>query len=280
MILFLAFKAFAAVKAIIMTIVGPFQALGSMLGLTAGRTAAAAAEMNAAAPNISGAMMQIATGIGRGMEILAKSVIKAGPAIAILVAGIIGIGLAAVMLGKGLSGLESGMLTDFLIFIGGLTAIALILGAIATNPIVGGMALAGFAALSVALVVLAGALNLLPVGVLKSISDGLQAISNISMENVAALGEVFSTMAAGMIELSAAVNALDGKKVKVSSVLENLALLSTGTAKDSMTGAKISAANINVVSNLENVLNFDGMKAEISIGGQEFREAVLQVKQT
>jgi hypothetical protein len=47
-----------------------------------------------------------------------------------------------------------------------------------------------------------------------------------------------------------------------------------------MTGAKISAANINVVSNLENVLNFDGMKAEISIGGQEFREAVLQVKQT
>jgi hypothetical protein len=86
-------------------------------------------------------------------------------------------------------------------------------------------------------------------------------------------------MAAGMLELSAAVNALDGKKVKVSSVLENLALLSTGTAKDSMTGAKISAANINVVSNLENVLNFDGMKAEISIGGQEFTEAVLKVKQ-
>ena len=277
--LFMAFKTFAAVKAIFATLFGPLKLVGSLLGSTAGKTTKAAAEMNAAAPNISGAMMQLATGIGRGMEILAKSVIKAGPAIAILVAGIIGIGLAAVMLGKGLSGLESGILTDFLIFIGGLTAIALILGAIATNPIVGGIALAGFAALSVALVVLAGALNLLPVGVLKSISDGLQAISNISMENVAALGEVFSTMAVGMLELSAAVNALDGKKVKVSSVLENLALLSTGTAKDSMTGAKITAASVNVVSNLENVLNLEGLEVKVSIGDKEFNEAVITAVQ-
>jgi len=279
LVLFLAFKTFAGVKAIFATIFGPLRTLGNMLGLTAGKTAAAAAEMNAAAPSVSGAMMQIATGIGRAMEILAKSVIRGGPAIAILVGGLIGIGLAAVLLGKGLSELESGMLTDFLIFIGGLTAIALILGAIATNPIVGGMALAGFAALSVALIALAAALNLLPVGVLKSISDGLQAISNISMENVAALGEVFSTMAVGMLELSAAVNALDGKKVKVSSVLENLALLSTGTAKDSMTGAKITAASVNVVSNLENVLNLEGLEVKVSIGDKEFNEAVITAVQ-
>jgi len=112
-----------------------------------------------------------------------------------------------------------------------------------------------------------------------SIASGLQAISNLSLENVAALGEVFSTMAVGMVQLSNAVNALDGKKVKVSSVLENLALLSTGTAKDSMTGAKISASNANVVSNLKNVFNLDGLKAEISIGGQEFKDAVLKVTQ-
>jgi hypothetical protein len=282
MILFLAFKAFAAVKAIIMTIIGPFQMLGNMLGLTAGRTAAAATEMNAAAPSISSAMAQLSNAIAVSMTNISRGVIQAAPAIAILTGALIGIGLAAVALGYGLSQLEGGMLIEFLGFIAGLTAIVTLLavafaatGGVAALAFGGaiGILAAGIAALGIAMMTI-------PADRMASIASGLEAISNLSLENVAALGEVFSTMAVGMLELSAAVNALDGKKVKVSSVLENLALLSTGTAKDSMTGAKISAANINVVSNLENVLNFDGMKAEISIGGQEFREAVLQVKQT
>ena len=281
MILFLALKAFAAVKAIIMTIIGPFQMLGNMLGLTAGRTAAAATEMNAAAPSISSAMAQLSNAIAVSMTNISRGVIQAAPAIAILTGALIGIGLAAVALGYGLSQLEGGMLMEFLGFIAGLTAIVTLLavafaatGGVAALAFGGaiGILAAGIAALGIAMMTI-------PADRMASIASGLEAISNLSLENVAALGEVFSTMAVGMLELSAAVNALDGKKVKVSSVLENLALLSTGTAKDSMTGAKISAANINVVSNLENVLNFDGMKAEISIGGQEFKEAVLKVKQ-
>lgn len=279
--LFLAFKAFAAVKAVIMTILGPFQALGGMLGLTAGKTAAAATEMNAAAPSISSAMKQIATGIGRGMEILAKSVIKAGPAIAILTGALIGIGLAAIALGYGLSQLEGGMLMEFLKFIGGLTLI--VTGLALAFAFTGGVAALAFGGaigiLAAGIAALGIAMMTIPADRMTSIASGLQAISNLSLENVAALGEVFSTMAVGMVQLSNAVNALDGKKVKVSSVLENLALLSTGTAKDSMTGAKISASNANVVSNLKNVFNLDGLKAEISIGGQEFKDAVLKVTQ-
>jgi hypothetical protein len=189
--------------------------------------------------------------------------------------------LAAIALGYGLSQLQGGMLMEFLGFIAGLTVIVAGLAvAFAATGGVGALAFGGaIGLLAGGIAALGAAMLTIPADRMASIASALEAISNISMENVAALGEVFSTMAVGMLELSAAVNALDGKKVKVSSVLENLALLSTGTAKDSMTGAKITAASVNVVSNLENVFNLDGLKAEISIGGQEFKEAVLKVTQ-
>jgi hypothetical protein len=209
---------------VIMTILGPFQALGGMLGLTAGKTAAAATEMNAAAPAISSAMAQLARGIGRGLEIIAKSVIKAGPAIAILTGALIGIGLAAIALGYGLSQLQGGMLTEFLGFIFKLTLI--VGGLAAAFAVTGGVGALAFGGaiglLAGGIAALGAAMLAIPADRMASIASALEAISNISMENVAALGEVFSTMAVGMLELSAAVNALDGKKVKVSSVLENL----------------------------------------------------------
>jgi hypothetical protein len=59
LVLFLAFKTFAGVRAIFATIFGPLKTLGNMLGLTAGKTAAAATEMNAAAPSVSGNISQI-----------------------------------------------------------------------------------------------------------------------------------------------------------------------------------------------------------------------------
>jgi hypothetical protein len=46
-----------------------------------------------------------------------------------------------------------------------------------------------------------------------------------------------------------------------------------------MTGARIDASAVNVQNNLENILNFDDMKVNISIGGQEFKDAVLKVVQ-
>ena len=102
---------------------------------------------------------------------------------------------------------------------------------------------------------------------------------NLDMESMSAVAGVFSAMSAGLTQLSDTANALDGKKVKISSVLENLALLNVGTAKDSMTGARIDASAVNVQNNLENILNFDDMKVNISIGGQEFKDAVLKVVQ-
>jgi hypothetical protein len=46
-----------------------------------------------------------------------------------------------------------------------------------------------------------------------------------------------------------------------------------------MTGAKISASGINVVNNLKNAINFDGMEVKVSIGGKEFEGAILEVVQ-
>lgn len=65
-----------------------------------------------------------------------------------------------------------------------------------------------------------------------------------------------------------------GEKVEVRSTLENLALITTGTAT-SITGEKIKSSAVNISNNISNV--FDGLKFSIDIGGEEFKTAVLKV---
>jgi len=65
-----------------------------------------------------------------------------------------------------------------------------------------------------------------------------------------------------------------GSDVKVTSTLQNLALMSAGTAFD-LTGAKIAASSTNVTANVQNV--FDGMKMTLEAGGKEFEAYVKNV---
>ena len=123
------------------------------------------------------------------------------------------------------------------------------------------------------------ALHAFPVDVLSQVSSIMSSLVNLSMDNVAAVGAAFTALATGLQTVSDTANELDGKKVKISSVIENLALLSVGTAKDSMTGAKISTSGVNVINNLKNAINFDGMEVKVSIGEQEFRSAVVTAVQ-
>ena len=44
-----------------------------------------------------------------------------------------------------------------------------------------------------------------------------------------------------------------------------------------MTGAKATANNINVENQVQNAINLDGIKVEISIAGQSFENAVMRV---
>ena len=63
--------------------------------------------------------------------------------------------------------------------------------------------------------------------------------------------------------------------IKTRSTIENLALLSTGQAKDSMTGNVITTAGTNVTANVENV--FSGMKMVLEIGGEKIEGVIKDI---
>ena len=62
--------------------------------------------------------------------------------------------------------------------------------------------------------------------------------------------------------------------VKVTSMMQNLSLISAGTAID-ITGAKIQGSATNVTANVQNI--FDGMHMTLEAGGQEFEAYVKTV---
>jgi len=72
-------------------------------------------------------------------------------------------------------------------------------------------------------------------------------------------------------QIAAEVNKM-GQDVKVSSTIENLALVTAGKATD-MTGKRVEASSVNVVSNVKN--SFEGMKMVLEVGGEKI-EGVIQ----
>ena len=65
-----------------------------------------------------------------------------------------------------------------------------------------------------------------------------------------------------------------GTDVKVTSMMQNLSLISAGTAID-ITGAKIAGSATNVTANVQNI--FDGMKMTLEAGGRDFELYVAEV---
>ena len=63
--------------------------------------------------------------------------------------------------------------------------------------------------------------------------------------------------------------------VKSRATIENLALISTGQAKDSMTGNIIQASATNFTANVENI--FSGMKMVVQVGKTEFEGVVKDI---
>jgi hypothetical protein len=103
----------------------------------------------------------------------------------------------------------------------------------------------------------------------KMISKGgetIQAMADIGKAD-------FSGIATKFASVVSELNAM-GSDVKVTSTLQNLALMSAGTAFD-LTGAKIAASATNVTANVQN--SFDGMKMTLEAGGQEFEAYVKNV---
>ena len=62
--------------------------------------------------------------------------------------------------------------------------------------------------------------------------------------------------------------------MKVTSMMQNLSLISAGTAID-ITGAKIAGSATNVTANVQNI--FDGMHMVLEAGGEQFDTYVRRV---
>lgn len=97
-------------------------------------------------------------------------------------------------------------------------------------------------------------------------SDTIKAMADIGNADFSGIATKFK---GAMQELTKM-----GSDVKVTSTLQNLALIGSNTAFD-MTGAKIAASSTNVTANVSNV--FDGMKLTLEAGGQQFEAYIKDV---
>ena len=277
--LVMSIKTFGAVIAIGKTLFQPLAFMGKVLGLFSSTTINAAEEMAEASEHVPETMENISEGIGVGIERIADAAAHNAKGLGILVLSLIGIAGAVALMGYAIKGTDFGAFAGLTLLIGGLLVVALLAGKIAATGAGALIVAAGFALIAGGIAMIGGALHAFPVDVLSQVSSIMSSLVNLSMDNVAAVGAAFTALATGLQTVSDTANELDGKKVKISSVIENLALLSVGTAKDSMTGAKISTSAVNVVNNLKNAINFDGMEVKVSIGEQEFRSAVVTAVQ-
>ena len=100
-------------------------------------------------------------------------------------------------------------------------------------------------------------------------SDTIKSMAEIGNADFSGIATKFKGV---MQELSTM-----GTDVKVTSTLQNLALMNTGTAF-SLTGAKIAASTTNVTANVSNI--FDGMKLTLESGGESFEAYIREVAAT
>jgi len=100
-------------------------------------------------------------------------------------------------------------------------------------------------------------------------SDTIKAMADVGNADFSGIATKFKGV---MQELNSM-----GSDVKVTSTLQNLALIGSSTAFD-MTGAKIAASSTNVTANVSNV--FDGMKLTLEAGGQQFEAYIKDVAAT
>jgi hypothetical protein len=97
-------------------------------------------------------------------------------------------------------------------------------------------------------------------------SDTIRDIASISRAD-------FSGVSKKMASLVQETNKLGGD-MKVSANLQNLALISTGQAAD-LTGAKITASNTNITTNVKSI--FEGAVLELEAEGQKFKTYIRNV---
>ena len=114
-----------------------------------------------------------------------------------------------------------------------------------------------------------------------STSEADVAMEEFKTRSVEAMAEIASSMGTddSIVKRTAAmvaeINKL-GQDVKVSSTIENLALLTAGTAT-SITGEKVKTSTTNVTAKVQNF--FEGMQMTLSVDGAEFKGYVENISE-
>ena len=173
------------------------------------------------------------------------------------------------------------------------TAVVTSMGAITTAVgVTGGIAGAVLAGMVVSLVAVTGAIAAVAIGAGKmfdafarmreaklgmmSASQELASNSEGILKSLGAIATAdFTAALTSMKELVATANQLGSLDPKASAAIENLALLSVGKAKDSMTNKVIQASTTNIQANVKNV--FRDMKMVVKIGEKEFEGYVSDI---
>ena len=111
--------------------------------------------------------------------------------------------------------------------------------------------------------------------------DKMEAFSTLTLGlGLIAGGDIagaFEDAEAGVQNLIAAYNNMSAKvPVKVTSMIENIALITTGRAKDTMTGAVIEASVKEFKAEFENIMK-PSFQIQLSLDGKEFNTTVKKV---
>ena len=169
------------------------------------------------------------------------------------------------------------------------TAVGAISAAIAGSVGIGGLvfaAIVGLVAQGMATIMsLAGAVAAIATSVamvvkekrkMAEVNAGLAKSSGEVVDNMAKIASSdFSGAISGMSALVKEAAKFDDLDLTARATLENLALITVGKAKDSMTGKVITASKNNIVANVQNV--FKDMKLTVQIGENEFEGYVTEI---
>jgi translation initiation factor 2 alpha subunit (eIF-2alpha) len=107
--------------------------------------------------------------------------------------------------------------------------------------------------------------------------DGSEKLSNTQAEAIKSLDNVLSSdfeKAYDMIKKIVEEVSKLGADIKVSSTIENLALVTAGTAVD-LTGKRVEASVTNITTNVQNI--FSGVKIVLEAGGKQLDAYIAEV---
>jgi hypothetical protein len=157
--------------------------------------------------------------------------------------------------------------------------------AISAAGVAAGGAAAGFTALASALApIFLGILAIAAVGGLAfglgSMFGGVEETQGLTKEELSAIQNLDNIMNADFSKALSTIRAIVGEAsklgsdMKITSTIENLAMITAGQAKD-ISGNVITASTTNVVAKVNNM--FDGMKMTLRVGEREFEGYVVKV---